>query len=87
MNDTVVGIVSAFFVIGIAVGIILVIAVSVLRAERRRDLGDLLDYEPRGPRPPGEPGSFEPGSFARRGTARGGRPYWPGDADNDFSSR
>jgi hypothetical protein len=82
MNDTVVGIVSAFFVIGIAVGIMIVIAVSVLRAERRRDPGDLLDYEPRGPRTPGELGSF-----ARRGTARGGRPHWPGDADSDFSSR
>jgi hypothetical protein len=87
MNDTVVGIVSAFFVIGIAVGIMIVIAVSVLRAERRRDPGDLLDYEPRGPRTPGEPGSFEPGGFARRDTARNGRPHWPGDTDSDFSSR
>ena len=35
MNDTVVAIVSAFFVIGILVGIIAVIAMSVLRADRR----------------------------------------------------
>jgi len=34
MNDSVVAIVSAFFVIGIAVGIITVVAISVLRADR-----------------------------------------------------
>jgi hypothetical protein len=79
MNDQVVAIVSAFFFIGIAVGIIIVIAVSVLRAERRRAPGDPLDHGPRGP--------GEPGGFARRDTARDGRPHWPGDADNDFSSR
>src|SRR4029077_13781562 len=45
MNDTVVAIVSAFFVIGILVGIIIVVAMSVLRADRRRDPGDLLDDE------------------------------------------
>jgi hypothetical protein len=79
MNDTVVAIVSAFFVIGIVVGFIIVIAVSVLRADRRRDPGDPLDYEPRGPR--------EPGSLPWDDTAGGGRPHWPGDADNDFSGR
>jgi hypothetical protein len=42
MSDTVVAIVSAFFVIGILVGIIIVVAI---RAERRRDPGDLLDDE------------------------------------------
>ena len=40
MNDTVVAIVSAFFIIGIAVGIIAVVAMSVLRPERRGDQGD-----------------------------------------------
>ena len=35
MNDTVVAIVGAFFIIGIAAGIIAVVAMSVLRAERR----------------------------------------------------
>jgi hypothetical protein len=35
MNDSVVAIVSAFFIIGIAVGIISVIALSVLRDDRR----------------------------------------------------
>jgi hypothetical protein len=88
MNGTVVGIVSAFFVIGIVVGFIIVIAVSVLRAERRRDPGDPLDYEPR---ERAGRGSFEPGSFAwrdtARDTARDGRPHWPGDADDDSGSR
>ena len=37
MNGTVVAIVSAFFVAGILVGIIAVVAVSVLRADRRGD--------------------------------------------------
>ena len=55
MNDTVVAIVSAFFVIGILVGIIAVVAMSVLRAERRGDPGDLLDDGPdRHPRWPGD---------------------------------
>ena len=79
MNDTVVAIVSAFFVIGILVGIIIVAAMSVLRAERRGDPGDLLNYEPRGPR--------EPPGLAWDDTGRNGRPRWPGDADNDFSDR
>ena len=83
MNDTVVAIVSAFFVIGILVGIIIVVAMSVLRAERRRDPGDPLDYEHRGPRepPPNRPAS--PGTTP----GRNGRSRWPGQADNDFSDR
>jgi hypothetical protein len=40
MNDTVVAIVSAFFIIGIAAGIIAVVAMSVLRAERRGQRGE-----------------------------------------------
>ncbi len=40
VNDTVVAIVSAFFVMGIVVGIIAVAALPVLRAGRRRDHGD-----------------------------------------------
>ena len=79
MNDTVVAIVSAFFVIGILVGIIIVVAMSVLRAERRRDPGELLDYESRGSR--------EPPGLAWDDTGRNGRTRWPGEADNDFSDR
>ena len=57
MNDTVVAIVSAF-VIGILVGIIAVVAMSVLRADRRGDPGDLLDTgsDPH-PRWPGDSGN------------------------------
>jgi hypothetical protein len=79
MNDTVVAIVSVFFVIGILVGIIIVVAMSVLRAERRGDPGDLLDYESRGSR--------EPHGLAWDDTGRNGRTRWPGEADNDFSDR
>ena len=79
MNDTVVAIVSAFFFIGILVGIIVVVAMSVLRAERRGDPGDLPDYETREPRePPGLP-------WDETGPDR--HPRWPGDADNDYRDR
>ena len=75
MNDTVVVIVSAFFVIGIVVGIIAVVAMSVLRADRR---GDQLDYEPRGRdgQPPG-PRWDDAGPDDH--------PRWPRGTDNDFS--
>ena len=79
MNDTVVAIVSGFFVIGILVGIIAVVAMSVLRAGRRGGPGDLPDYEPR------EPG--EPPGYPWDDTGPGRHPRWPGDADNDFSGR
>jgi hypothetical protein len=80
MNDTVVAIVSAFFVIGILVGVIVVIAMSVLQAERRGASEDPLDFGPRGPRqPPGLPRDDD--------TRQDGYSRWPGDADNDFSDR
>jgi len=61
MNDTVVAIVSAF-VIGILVGIIAVVAMSVLRADRRGDPGDLLETGPdRHPRWPGDSGNDSSG--------------------------
>ena len=61
MNDTVVAIVSAF-VIGILVGIIAVVAMSVLRADRRGDSGDLLETGPdRHPRWPGDSGNDSSG--------------------------
>jgi len=80
MNDTVVAIVSAFFVIGILVGFITVIAMSVLRADRRRNPGDPLDY---GPRDRG-------GHSAGPGWDDDGpddQPRWPGGVDGDFSDR
>ena len=78
MNDTVVAIVSAFFVIGILVGIIAVVAMSVLRAERqrRRAPEDLLDYE-----------LHEPPGLRWDDTRPNRRPRWPGHAGSDFSSR
>lgn len=78
MSDTIVAIVSAFFVIGILVGIIAVIAMSVLRAGRRgrpEDPDELPDYEP------GEP------DYPRDDTGPDGRPRWPGDDDADFRGR
>jgi hypothetical protein len=83
MSDTIVAIVSAFFVIGILVGIVAVIAAAVLRADRRGDQDDPADpvnYEPRGsgelpPRPP------------RDGIGSDDHPSWPGDADNHFRGR
>ena len=83
MNDTVIAIVSAFFIIGIAVGIVVVVAMSVLRDDRRGDPGDPVDpmgYEPRGPgqQPPG-PRWDDVGSDER--------PRWPEAADRDFSDR
>jgi len=39
MNDMVVAIVSAFFIIGIVVGIVAVIAAAVFRADRRGPSG------------------------------------------------
>ena len=79
MNDTVVAIVSAFFVIGIVVGIIAVIAMSVLRG-RRGDPAGPLDY---GPRDRG-------GHSAGPGWDDDGpddQPRWPGGVDGDFSDR
>ena len=77
MNDTVVAIVSAFFIIGIVVGIIAVVAMSVLRAEHRGDQDDDVgpfddSYEPPGP------GWDDPRGQYRR---------WPDDTDNDLSGR
>jgi len=79
MNDSVVAIVSAFFIIGITVGIVAVIAMSVLRAGRPGRQGHRMEYGPRGR---GEqlpdPGWDDAGPD--------GHPRWPGDVDSDFSS-
>ncbi len=78
MNDTVAAIVGAFFIIGIVVGIIAVIAMSVLRAERRGDRR--VHAEPfDDPYEPARPGWDDPDSGQHR--------RWPGDTDNDFSGR
>jgi hypothetical protein len=79
MNDTVVAIVSAFFIIGIAAGIIAVVAMSVLRAERRGNRDD--DYaDSYGP---GEP----PQGSGWDDTTPDGHPRWPGESKTDFRGR
>ncbi len=80
MSDTVVAIVSAFFVIGIVVGIIAVVAMSALRAGRRGGPGDPQDYGPPGP---GE----QPPVTRADGVGPDDHPRWPGGAGNDFSGR
>jgi len=77
MNDTVIAIVGAFFVIGITVGIITVIAMSAFRADRRGDPGNPSEYGPDRPLPdPGRPDTIPDDD-----------PRWPGDVDNDFTGR
>ncbi|MGH3174752.1 MAG: hypothetical protein ACRDPF_12925 [Streptosporangiaceae bacterium] len=82
MNDSVVAIVSAFFIIGISVGVIAVIALSVIRARRASGPGD-------GPGDPGDqpehyPPPPEPGWH---GSGAEGQPSWPGDSAADFRGR
>jgi len=77
MNDSVVAIVSAFFVIGITVGIIAVFAMSALRTDRQVRRGRPTEYG-RGAfdeRPP-DPGWDDAGPDDY--------PHWPGDDDNHF---
>ena len=79
MNDQVVAIVSAFFVIGIFGGVIAVIALSAIRAHRRGRPGG----------PGGRP-QYRSGQPSEPGwgvSAPEDRPRWPGDLDNDFSGR
>ncbi len=79
MNDSVVAIVSAFFIIGITVGIIAVVAMSVLRPGRQGRPGDPREYEPAGP---GE----QPPDPGRDDAVTDEHPRWPGDVDSDFTS-
>jgi hypothetical protein len=83
MNDTVVAIVSAFFIIGIAAGIIAVVAMSVLRAGRRGHRGDYADPVDDDLYGPGEP----PQGSGWDDTEPDGQSRWPGDADTDFRGR
>jgi NADH:ubiquinone oxidoreductase subunit 3 (subunit A) len=83
MNDTVAAIVGAFFIIGIAAGIIAVVAMSVLRAERRGNRGDYADPVDDDPYEPGEP----PQGSGWDDTRPDGRSRWPGESDTDFRGR
>ena len=82
MNDSVIAIVSAFFIIGITVGIIAVVAISALRAGRRGDPGDPGDPPEYGPRRPGG----EPPKAGWDDAGPDDHPNWPGDVDNDFTA-
>jgi hypothetical protein len=77
MSHAVVAIVSIFFIIGITVGIITVVALSVLRPRPRGWPGRRLEYGP--PDQPPDPDGDEGGPDER--------PRWPGDTGSDFSGR
>jgi hypothetical protein len=79
MNGAVVAIVGAFFIIGITVGIIAVVAMSALWADRRGDPGDPPEYGTR------RPGGQSP-EAGWDDAVPNDRPSWPGGGDNDFSS-
>ena len=79
MNDSVVVIVSAFFIIGITVGIIAVVAMSALGADRRGNPSGPPEYGPRGPgKQPSGPDWDDAG--------QNDHPRWPEDADSDFNN-
>jgi hypothetical protein len=77
MNDSVVAIVSAFFVIGITVGIITVLAMSALRTGRQGRRGRPPEYGA---------GAFDelPPDPSWDDADPGGHPRWPADADTHF---
>jgi len=89
MNDTVVAIVSAFFIIGIAAGIIAVVAMSVFRAERRGHRDDDR-AERRGRRDDDYADSYGPDEQQGSSwddTTPHGHPRWPGESDTEFRGR
>ena len=74
MSDAVVVIVSVFFVIGITVGIVVVVALSVLRPAQRGWPGRRLEYGP----------GDEPADPYWDEDDPDRHPRWPGDSDSDF---
>lgn len=81
MNDSVVAVVSAFFIIGISVGVIAVIALSVVRGRRAGGRGS--PHDPGG-LPEHDLAPPEPGW---RGSGDEDQPSWPGDSGTDFRGR
>ena len=77
MNGSVVAIVSAFLIIGVAVGIIAVLALSALRTDRRGNPPGPRGY---GPGRLGEPPAYRGWDDAGPDDHR----RWPGDVDNHF---
>jgi hypothetical protein len=80
VNDSVVVIVGVFFIIGITVGIIAVVAFSVLRTARGSRLDQPLEYEPGRPDQQATDPEWD-------GLVPDDRPRWPGDADDGFAGR
>ena len=81
MNDSVVAIVSVFFIIGITVGVIAVVAMSARRGgrpEHLRDPGGPREY---GPRRAGQ----QPPDSGWDDAVPDDQSSWPGHTDNDFS--
>jgi hypothetical protein len=76
MNDSVVAIVGAFFIIGITMGIIAVVALSALRADRRGNPPGPMGYGPGLDEQPTDPSWDDAGPD--------GHPRWPGEVDNHF---
>ncbi len=83
MSGLLITIVGVFFTVGITVGVITIIALSALRAGRRG--------QPRyGPEQQPGYAASRPGELPAEPGPDGTvleEPRWPGDADNDFSSR
>jgi hypothetical protein len=77
MNDSVVAIVSAFFVIGITVGIITVVAMSALRTDRQGRRVRPQEYGT---------GAFDelPPEPSWDDADPDDHPRWPANADNHF---
>ena len=77
MNDSVVAIVSAFFVIGITVGIIAVVAMSALRTDRPGRRGRPPEYGT---------SAFDelPPEPSWDDAYPDDHPHWPADVDNHF---
>jgi hypothetical protein len=73
MNDSVVAIVTAFFLMGITVGIIIVVALSALHSDRRRDPGNLGDPPHYGPGHPSGP----PPDAGPHDAGPDDQPSWP----------
>jgi hypothetical protein len=77
MNTSVLVVVGLFFIIGITVGIVAVVAVANLRSDRRGGLDSPPADEPGGPgQQPPDPGYLDAESDDR--------PRWPGDADSGY---
>jgi hypothetical protein len=81
MSGLLITAIGVFFAVGITVGVITIVALSTVRAERRGQPGYErryeLDYQANQPAAP-------PAGAGRDRTVHQDHPRWPGDADNDL---